>query len=108
MHVFNLISYIFLFYVGFYFFRLAENHKRNKWLFSLIGIITFFVGYFSYIFYYRIFRQVEIVDFSIIAIRLKSFFSGLIFVVIEFHLLDFIWSKKKRKKKEEIDKIGEK
>lgn len=100
------LSYIFLFYVGFYFYRLAENHEKNKWLFALIGIATYFLSLIIYPLYLRFFIGDEIEDFDITSISLKSFLIGLIIVFLLFQLLSIIWSRKKKVNKKEIDKIG--
>ena len=100
------VGYIILFYVGFYFYRLAENHKRNKWLFGFIGIATYFFGILVYPLYVRFFYDDEINEFDISAISLKSSLIGLLFVFFLFQLFSLIWSRKKKTNKKEIDKIG--
>lgn len=102
----NAIGYIILFYVGFYFYRLAENHKRNKWLFGFIGIAAYFFGIFIYPLYVRLFYSSEIYEFDVSVITLKSSLIGLLFVFFLFQLFSIIWSRKKKTNKKEIDKIG--
>ena len=99
--------YIFIFYVGFYFYRLAENHHKNKWLFGIVGIATYFIGSIIYPLFIRFFYDEDIYDFDLAKITLKSFLIGISCVFFLFHLLSFIWSRKKIIKKEDIDKIGE-
>jgi hypothetical protein len=100
------LSYIFIFYIGFYFYRLAENHKRNKWLFGIVGIVTYLTGLISYPLIIRVFYSEESYNFDLIFISLKSFLIGLLSVFFLFQLLSFIWSRKKVSQKEDIDKIG--
>ncbi|WP_339658709.1 hypothetical protein [uncultured Polaribacter sp.] len=100
------LSYIFIFYIGFYFYRLAENHKRNKWLFGFVGIVTYLIGLVSYPLFIRILYLEENHNFDLAAISLKSFLIGVLSVFFLFQLLSFIWSRKKVSKKEDIDKIG--
>ena len=100
------LGYIFLFYIGFYFYRLAENHNKNKWLFAVIGIVAYFVGVIGYPLYLRIFNFEEIRGFDITSISLKSFLIGLICVFFLFQVLNFIWNRKKNVNIKEIDKIG--
>ena len=90
------LSYIFLFYVGFYYYRLAEIHKRNKWLFGLLGVALYFGASLIYPFYVRFFSEVTLEELDIFKISLKSFLVGLITVVIVFQILSFIWSRKKK------------
>ena len=100
------LGYIFLFYIGFYFYRLAENHNKNKWLFAVIGIVVYFVGVIGYPLYLRIINFEEIRGFDITSISLKSFLIGLICVFFLFQVLNFIWNMKKNVNIKEIDKIG--
>ncbi|PQJ81439.1 hypothetical protein BTO16_02085 [Polaribacter glomeratus] len=93
--------------MGFYFFRLAENHEKNKWLFGFLGIIIFAVAYFTYVLFCKFFNSEEFNVDNLPAIGMKAFFIGLFFLVIIFHLLNFVWSKKKKVKVDSIDKIGE-
>jgi membrane-bound ClpP family serine protease len=102
----KMLGYIFIFYIGFYFYRLAENHKKNKWLFGIVGIITFVFGNFMYVLYANFFLEQDINEFNILSVSFKSFSSGVLSIFILFHLLNFIWSRKKVIREEEIDKIG--
>ncbi|MFK8059714.1 MAG: hypothetical protein AB8B78_06435 [Polaribacter sp.] len=103
----NILGYIFLFYVGFYFYRLAENHHKNKWLFGFLGIAIYFFGVLIYPLYLKLFNNLEIDEFKITIVSLKSFTTGLLFVFISFQFLGFIWGRKKKIEKKEIEKIGE-
>lgn len=100
------LGYIFLFYVGFYFFRLAENHQKNKWLFGILGIIVYLIATIIYPIFLRFFKSDEIENFDLASISLKSFLIGFTIVFIFFQILSFIWGRKKKINKKEIDKIG--
>lgn len=99
--------YIFLFYVGFYFYRLAENHKKNKWVFAILGLITFFFGNFLYVLYFRLFNGEDVDELTFPKVGEKSFLLGFIFAFILFQILSTVWNSKKRKRNNEVDKIGE-
>jgi hypothetical protein len=102
----KIFGYIFLFYVGFYFYRLAENHNKNKWLFGIIGITTYIIGNSIYILFAKFFLEQNVNEFNLLSVGFKSFATGFMTVFVLFHLLNFIWSRKKRIRKEDIDKIG--
>jgi hypothetical protein len=104
----KMLGYIFIFYTGFYFYRLAENHKKNKWLFGIVGIVTFAFGNFMYVIYANLLLEQDTNEFNILSVSFKSFSSGVLSIFILFHLLNFIWSRKKVIREEEIDKIGSK
>lgn len=102
----EILGYIFIFYIGFYFFRLAENFNKNKWIFGFIGILSYVLGYFLYIMFCRFsYSQDEILE-SLHLISIKSFISGTVSAIIIFQVLSRVWSKKKNPKNE-VDKIGE-
>lgn len=100
------LSYIFLFYVGFYFYRLAEIHKRNKWLFGLLGIVVYFASTVLYLLYLRFFLEENLEELDMIKVTFKSFLIGLTSVVIVFQILSFIWSRKDKKYKSKVEEIG--
>lgn len=100
------LGYIFIFYIAYYFYRLAENHKKNKWLFGFLGIVFFVIAYISYLLYLRFFNSKEFNIEVVSTIEIKAFFTSLTFAVIMFQVLNFIWSKKKKLKSNAIEKIG--
>jgi hypothetical protein len=102
----KMLGYIFIFYTGFYFYRLAENHKKNKWLFGIVGIATYIFGNAMYVLYARFFLEQKINNFNILFFSFKSFAIGLLSVFTLFYLLNFIWRRKKVVREEDIDKIG--
>lgn len=105
--VFELLAYIFIFYVGFYFYRLGENHKKMKWLCGLLGIASYFLAQVLYLLYVRFFSGLDIDEFDISNLSFKSFLVGFIFVVILFNILNIVWSRQS-KSKNEVDNIGKK
>lgn len=39
-----MLEIIIIYFIGKYFYRLAETYGQNKWLFAVLGVITYFVG----------------------------------------------------------------
>ena len=37
---------IFLYYIGKYFYTLAEENEQNKWLYAILSIVVFYAGTF--------------------------------------------------------------
>lgn len=89
------LGYILLFYIGFYFYRLAENYNKNKWFYCFLGIIFYLLVIFIYAFFLKLFYIEEINDFTFVTVAFKSFLIGSISVFFLFHLLNFKWSRKK-------------
>ncbi len=42
-----MLGLIFLYFIGKYFFKLAEEFNQNKWLFAILGIIVYYLGTFA-------------------------------------------------------------
>ena len=101
----KLLGYIFIFYVGFYFYRLGENHNKYKWLCGLLGIVSYFFAQVLYLLYTRFFSGLDIDEFDISNLSFKSFLAGFIFVVLLFNVLNLVWSRQ-NKSKNEVDNIG--
>lgn len=100
------LSYIFLFYVGFYFYRLAENHNKNKWIFGVLGILFFIMVYVAFLLFSRFSNTHEFNVENLISISMKAFSIGFIGVVFFFQVLSFVWSRKKKLNTNIINKIG--
>lgn len=41
-----MLGLLFLYFIGKYFYRLAEEFNKNKWFFAILGIIVYYVGTF--------------------------------------------------------------
>lgn len=41
-----MLGLFFLYFIGKYFYKLAEEFNKNKWLFAILGIVIFYVGTF--------------------------------------------------------------
>ncbi|MGJ8593452.1 MAG: hypothetical protein ACSHXF_12950 [Aquaticitalea sp.] len=41
-----MLGLIFLHFIGKYFYKLAEEFNRNKWLFAILGIVIYYIGTF--------------------------------------------------------------
>lgn len=41
-----MLSILFLYFIGKYFYKLAERFNKNKWLFAITGIVIYYVGTF--------------------------------------------------------------
>ncbi len=41
-----MLGLIFLYFIGKYFYKLADEFNKNKWLFAVLGILVYYVGTF--------------------------------------------------------------
>jgi cellobiose-specific phosphotransferase system component IIC len=100
------LGYIIVFYIGFYFYRLAENHNKNRWLFGFLGILFFMTGFLLYLIFSRFLNSKEYNIDNLAPIGVEAFFAGLILSIILFKIISFVWNRNKKVKSNSIDKIG--
>ena len=41
-----MLGLVFLYFIGKYFYKLAEQFNKNKWLFAVLGIVVYYAGTF--------------------------------------------------------------
>ncbi len=41
-----MLGIVFLYFIGKYFYKLAEQFNKNKWLFAILGVVIYYVGTF--------------------------------------------------------------
>lgn len=41
-----MLGLVFLYFIGKYFYKLAEQFNQNKWLYAILGIVIYYVGTF--------------------------------------------------------------
>lgn len=41
-----MLGIVFLYFIGKYFYKLAEQFDKNKWLFAILGVVIYYVGTF--------------------------------------------------------------
>jgi len=39
-----MLGFLFIYLIGKYFYKLADEYKQNKWLFAILSIIVYYVG----------------------------------------------------------------
>lgn len=39
-----MLGIVFLYFIGKYFYKLAEEFNKNKWLFAVLGIVVYYAG----------------------------------------------------------------
>lgn len=43
-----MIGIVLIFWLGKYFYQLAERHNKNKWLFAILGVLSYYLGTFLF------------------------------------------------------------
>ena len=41
-----MLGIVLIYFIGRYFYRLAEEYNKNKWMFAIIGVLSYYVGTF--------------------------------------------------------------
>lgn len=39
-----MLGILFIYFIGKFFYKLAEEFKQNKWLYTILGIVVYYVG----------------------------------------------------------------
>ena len=39
-----MLGLLLLYFIGKYYFKLAENFNKNKWLYAILGVVSYYVG----------------------------------------------------------------
>lgn len=97
--------------IGRYFYKLAEEYDKSKWLFPLIGIVTFYgtylvVGFFYGIYLYSTDPYITESDINPFMVVLLGLPIGIGAVVLLYKLLESNWKKNTKKQSPNIDEIG--
>ena len=100
------LAYIALFFVSYYYYRLAEKYQKNKWMFGLLGIALFALAYFLFAVMYGLFYADKIYEKNLEALGIKAFFAAIFFVFLIFQVLYYWLNKKIQQNSKEIDTIG--
>ena len=103
-----MLGYIFIFFIGYYFYRLAEDYSKNKWVFAILGIVGYYVVSFIFSIIYMFFSEQNVTSgFNTIA--LISVCVGVVFCILLYHYLDYRWKKEEEYVDDKsIDEIGKK
>ena len=105
-----MLGILFVYFVGKYFYKLAEEYKQNKWLFAILSIVMYYVGTaiggliigtLSLLFGFSVDWENQLL-MSLIAIPF-GFGSCWLF----YYLLNKNWQNKAQIEVETIDNIGE-
>ncbi|WP_299835688.1 hypothetical protein [uncultured Tenacibaculum sp.] len=98
---------IILFSIGKTFFGLAKKYRKNRFVFTIIGVLSFVVGVIIYILIYAALINILPVLNRYIHEYL-SFAVGVLIAVLIHYLLEKKWKQYKNVDAEQaIDKIGE-
>ncbi len=104
-----MLGLLFIYFIGKYFYKLAEEYKQNKWLFAILSIVVYYagtaivgaiIGILSLIFGFHVDWNDELL---MVLIALPSGFGS---CWLFYYLLKRNWQGKVQIETESIDSIG--
>ncbi|MDC8006326.1 hypothetical protein POV27_19890 [Aureisphaera galaxeae] len=105
-----MLGIILIYFIGKYFYNLAEDHNKSKWGFAIAGVLSYYAGTFIFgvlfAFYIEIWSNSSIYDYSDIGLGLMAVPFGLLTCAGFYFLLKRMWKKDKKVDEDLIDDIG--
>ena len=104
-----MLTIVLLFFIGKYFYELAQEYYKNRWIFAILGIAMYYFG--TFLAGIVLALGIDLFgwtfdwtnNLSLVMIALPS---GLVTVVIVYLLLERHWKKQKVKDQDSIQDIG--
>ncbi len=108
-----MLGILLLFFIGKYFYKLAEKFEKSKWGFAVLGIVTYYAGTAIYgiiyvVVYFSIYPDAYEDDINEWSLSLTAIPIGLTFAYVLYYLLEKNWKKNKKEEKSDINEIGTK
>jgi hypothetical protein len=90
-----MIGLFLIFFIGKAFYELADVHKKNKWGFAILGVVSYYAGEFLLGIVMGIIMVSESseIDLSSIGVRLGGVAIGILTCTITYQILKRQWSK---------------
>lgn len=94
-----MLGLIFIYFVGKAFYKLAEEHDKNKWVFAITGVLSYYVGSFvggiiSYLLFDMIYSNNLFEEPNEIALTVVGILIGLLTCWGYYYLLKRNWGNK--------------
>jgi len=104
-----MLTFILLFFIGKYYYELAQDYYKHRWLFGILGIAMYYVGTFLY----SVFMNLAVLEFNF-SFNIYGFFRwelariavGIGFAYLVMVLLERKWKKEAKASADEIELIG--
>lgn len=103
-----MLALIFLYWIGKYFYKLAEEYEKNQWGYAILGIVTYYAGLIFFGLAVGILTELiypgalDTVDETLLGLVMLPF--GFLSCYLSYKYLEKTW--KKNKPVNEIDQIG--
>lgn len=105
-----MLGILFIIFIGRFFYKLAEKYNQNKWLFTILGVLMYYVGSAVgglIIGFASMFFGFQVDWDNTILMTLIALPFGFGFCYLFYFLLEKTWKKNKIEPVESIDQIGQ-
>ena len=104
-----MLGLVFLYFIGKYFYKLADQFNKNKWLFAVLGIVVYYAGTFIGGIILGILDAIIGIDFdwdNNIALSLIALPFGMASAYLFYFILKKQWERSFVEFQDEIQDIG--
>lgn len=103
-----MLGIVLIYWLGKYFYQLAEKYNQNKWLYAILGIVVYYVSQLMFGFLLGILNELFSwgINFDNFAINLLGIPVGLLASYLFYLLLEKIWKRDVVVIKDSIHDIG--
>lgn len=105
-----MLGILFIYFIGKYFYNLAIEYNKEKWLYGILGVVVYYAGGFLILAGLIIFAELLGISFvdsmNETALSLLAIPFGLASCYVFYYLLKRNWSKNFKVELDSIDEIG--
>lgn len=101
-----MLGLLLLYWIGKYFYKLAEEYDKSKWGYAILGVVVYYLGTFVFAFLLAIFTPNFLDSESDRVIGLISLPFGVLSCYLLYKYFEKTWEKNKPKADKLIDQIG--
>lgn len=105
-----MLGLLLIYFIGKAFYDLALKYEKNKWVFAVLGVVTYYVGTIGGGFLFglvHIIGWMNINNISDIALGLMALPIGLLFVVALYQILKRNWKSQTEERRESSELLDE-
>ncbi|MFK8059713.1 MAG: hypothetical protein AB8B78_06430 [Polaribacter sp.] len=105
-----ILGVVLLYWIGKYFYKLAEKYNKNQWGFAILGVVSYYGGIYVSAFIIGIIAEILSPDFfigfdeTVFALLLIPF--GFLSCYLLYKYLEKTWKKNDSRFNNKIDEIG--
>lgn len=105
-----MLGLILLYFIGKYFYRLAEEYDKSKWGFAILGVVVYYASTFvAAILYYAFgFFDIDTTNrYNDLAVSFAALPFGILSCYLLYYFLEKNWKKQKQTNTSNVDGIDD-